>query len=178
MKCPVCKNQIMTNQQLEANLSVSVCSQCSGKWIASYQYWKWKEASGRTLPAQEDVQGDDLSVEDNTAAKLCPECGHLLRRYPVGHGIDFGVDRCGNCGGMWFDANEWEVLKSQKLHDDVHKIFSEIWQRQIRDEEHQAATEAFYREKFGSDGYEKAQEIKTWIDAHPHKSELRAFLGL
>ena len=38
--------------------------------------------------------------------------------------------------------------------------------------------EAFYKDKFGADGYQKAQEIKDWIDTHPHKAELRAFLGL
>ena len=178
MKCPVCKDQVMSNQQLEDNLSAHTCGQCSGKWIASYQYWKWKEVSGKSLSASETIQSSELSLEDDTVAKLCPECGHFLRHFPIGHGIEFGLDRCGNCGGMWFDANEWEVLKGKNLHDDVHKIFSEIWQRQIRDQEHQAAMEAFYKEKFGEDGYRKAQEIKDWIDAHPHKAELRAFLGV
>ena len=178
MQCPVCKNKTLTHQEVESGLSSKGCGQCNGRWIASFQYWKWRDASGKSLQEKPADEGGDLLVNDSTNAKLCPECGHLLRRFPVGHGIEFGLDRCGNCGGTWFDANEWEVLKQRNLHDDVHKIFSEVWQRQVRDEEHQAAMEAFYKDKFGDDGYIKAQEIKNWIGGHPHKAELRAFLGL
>lgn len=178
MLCPVCKNYSLTSYEVESGLSSQQCSNCGGQWIASFQYWKWRDASGKSLTESPAADSGQCRAEDNTSAKLCPECGHFLRRFPVGHGIEFGLDRCGNCGGMWFDANEWEVLKGRNLHDDVHKIFSEVWQKQVRDEEHLAAMEAFYKEKFGEGGYQKAQEIKTWIETHPHNAELRAFLGL
>jgi Zn-finger nucleic acid-binding protein len=178
MLCPVCKNRSLSIQEVDPCLSSSHCPDCGGRWIASYQYWKWRDVSGKSLPEKQPAKGSDTPVTDSTGAKLCPECGHFLRRFPVGHGIAFGLDRCGNCGGTWFDANEWESLKTRNLHDDVHKIFSEIWQRQIRDEEHHTAMEVFYRKKFGDDGYRKAQEIKTWIESHPHPAELRAFLGI
>jgi len=177
MQCPVCKNGTLTDKEVEQALSSKQCPECSGRWIASFQYWKWRDTSGKSLSENPATESGHVKVEDSTKAKLCPECGHFLRRFPVGHGVEFGLDRCGNCGGTWFDANEWEVLKGRNLHDDVHKIFSDIWQRQVRDEEHQQAMEAFYKDKFGDDGYQKAQEIKSWIDNHPHKAELRAFLG-
>lgn len=178
MKCPVCKDRVMSSRPLEANLSAHACSQCFGKWIASYQYWKWKEISGKSLLANCPGSATDLPVTDSTDAKLCPECGHFLRRFPVGQGVSFGLDRCGNCGGTWFDANEWETLKSSGLHDDVHKIFSEVWQNQVRSDEHQVAMEKFYKEKFGENDYQKAKDLKAWIEAHPNQAELRAFLGL
>ena len=178
MLCPVCKERALAVCEVESGLSSQECPGCKGRWIASFQYWKWRDASGKSLQEKPAPDGGDVPVADSTGAKLCPECGHFLRHFPVGHGIEFGLDRCGNCGGMWFDANEWDVLKGRNMHDDVHKIFSEVWQRQVRDEEHQAAMEAFYKDKFGADGYQKAQEIKDWIDTHPHKAELRAFLGL
>ncbi len=178
MKCPVCKDQVMSSKPLEANLSAHACGQCSGKWIASFQYWKWKDISGKSLLSSCAGSEDSLPVEDRTQAKLCPECGHFLRRFPVGEGLGFGLDHCGNCGGTWFDANEWESLKSRGLHDDVHKIFSEVWQNRIRSEEHAAAIETFYKEKFGEEGYRKAKDLKAWIDTHPNNVELRAFLGL
>jgi Zn-finger nucleic acid-binding protein len=178
MQCPVCKNYSLAADEPEKGLITQHCSHCGGRWIASYQYWKWKEASGKSLPEKPAEAGEALPVEDSTQAKLCPECGHFLRRYPVGHGIAFGLDRCGNCGGTWFDHNEWENLKRRNLHDDVHKIFSEIWQSQVRDTEHQQAMTAFYREKFGEADYQKMLEIKEWIDNHPHQAELKAFLHL
>jgi len=178
MLCPVCKNYSLTHHEVESGLSSQQCSHCKGQWIASYQYWKWRDVSGKSLSEKPASESGECKVNDSTNAKLCPECGHFLRHYPVGHGMSFGLDRCGNCGGTWFDVQEWEVLKRHGLHDDVHKIFSEIWQKQLRDEEHQAAMKAFYKDKFGDDGYRKAQEVKGWIDTHPHKQELRAFLGL
>ena len=177
MICPVCKDYRLVAEEVEQGLVSRDCPSCKGRWIGSYHYWKWHEVSGKSLAAV-PPQDEALSVDDSTGAKLCPECGHFLRRYPVGRGVDFGLDRCGNCGGMWFDRNEWETLKSRSLHDDVHKIFSEIWQRQIRDEARQAAMEAFYKDKFGDDDYQKAIAIKHWLNAHPHASTLRAFLGL
>jgi Zn-finger nucleic acid-binding protein len=178
MKCPVCKNYALVARELEQNLSSQQCPHCNGRWIGSFQYWKWHETSGKSITESNPPASTEHLVADSTKAKLCPECGHFLRRYSVGHDIEFGLDRCGNCGGMWFDQNEWEVLKCRNLHDDVHNIFSEIWQRQLRDKEHQAAMEAFYKEKFGVDDYQKAMDIKTWLDAHPSKAALRAFLGL
>ncbi|MHC4551893.1 MAG: zf-TFIIB domain-containing protein [Planctomycetota bacterium] len=178
MNCPVCKDQALTRQPLETNLCSCACEKCKGKWVASHQYWKWKESSGKALTANKPVPGADLPVEDSTGAKLCPECGHFLRRFPVGQGLGFDLNHCGNCGGTWFDANEWENLKNRGLHDDVHKIFSEVWQNQVRSDEHTAAMEAFYKEKFGDEGYRKAVDLKAWIDTHPHNAELRAFLGL
>lgn len=178
MKCPICKNYALVVKALEQNLSSQQCPHCNGRWIGSFQYWKWRDASGKSINENTVSDSSDCSAKDSTGAKLCPECGHFLRRYPVGHGIAFGLDRCGNCGGMWFDQNEWEMLKKQNLHDDVHKIFSEIWQRQLRDEEHQAKMETFYKEKFGPDDYQKARDIKHWVDTHPNNTALRAFLGL
>ena len=178
MKCPVCKNYALAAKELEQNLSSQNCPNCRGRWIGSFQYWKWRQASGKSIAETPSSDESDLPVKDSSNAKLCPECGHFLRRYPVGHDIDFSLDRCGNCGGMWFDQNEWEVLKNRNLRDDVHKIFSEIWQRQLKDQQHQAEMEAFYKKKFGPDDYHKALDIKSWLDAHPNKSALRAFLGL
>jgi Zn-finger nucleic acid-binding protein len=43
----------------------------------------------------------------------CPKDGFLMEQVPVG---GLSVDRCANCGAMWFDARELEkVLK----HDEV-----------------------------------------------------------
>lgn len=176
MYCPICKHTAMHRNQLEADLTAYECSQCSGRWIASYQYWQWQEKSGKSLLASSASDNTSLAVQDNPKAKLCPECGHFLRRFPVGHGVEFLLDHCGNCGGIWFDKNEWEVLKSCGLHDDVHKIFSEIWQNQVRQEQQTRAVEEMYKTRFGPADYAKITDIKQWLQTHPLRSELLAFL--
>lgn len=152
------------------------CNKCRGRWLGSYHYWKWRDKQGKSLPELPKAERADLPVADSQAAKLCPECGHILIRYPVGYEIDFQLDRCGNCGGVWFDKNEWEVLESRNLHDDVHKIFSAVWQAAVRKETHEKTMQEFYREKFGAADYQKIQEIKSWINNHRLSHELYAFL--
>ena len=178
MNCPVCKSTTLFRKQIENQLLASECGTCGGRWIASYQYWKWKDQSGGRLPNPPAPQAGDVPVADTPGAKLCPECGHFLRRYPVGDDLDFSLERCSNCGGMWFDKNEWEALKARGLHNNVHNIFSEIWQSRLRDAAHQQAVEQMYRDKFGAEDYEKIKQIKEWISGHPHEAELKAFLNL
>lgn len=176
MNCPVCKKHALKVQDIETGLKSQECPNCGGRWIGSYVYWKWKEQTGKTLAASLPEQAEPV-VKDSTAAKLCPECGHFLRRYPVDHEMGFTLDRCGNCGGMWFDQNEWEALKSRGLHKDVHMVFSNMWQNRIRDKQRQAAAESIYKRMFGPEDYMRICEVKDWLSKHPHAAELRAFLN-
>lgn len=176
MNCPVCRKQPLKVQDIESGLKSQECPNCRGQWIGSYMYWKWKEATGKTLSVEPKDIGE-LAVHDNTAAKLCPECGHFLRRYPVGKELGFSLDRCGNCGGTWFDQNEWEALKARGLHKDVHLVFSNMWQNQIRDRQRQQAAEAVYKRIFGPEDYTRISEVKDWLSKHPQRAELKAFLN-
>lgn len=175
MQCPVCRNQSMQIQEIESGLKVQQCPQCKGRWIGSYVYWKWKEATGKNLP--DAASGESLEVNDSVKAKLCPECGYFLRRYPVGKDMDFALDRCSNCGGTWFDHNEWESLKSRGLHDDVHLIFSNMWQNRVRDEAHLKSAEDLYLKMFGAEDFERIRRVREWVNSHPRRTELKAFLN-
>jgi Zn-finger nucleic acid-binding protein len=182
MYCPICKGMSLHKAELETGLMALECSKCNGKWVQSYQYWLWRDKQGKSLPdggvsacAAELHTLQD--VRDSKNAKLCPECGHFLRRYPVGHGIDFQIDRCSNCGGMWFDANEWEILVQQGMHDDVHRMFSAIWQGQVLKEQKAKSMREHYLQKFGPADFQKACEIRAWLQGHKLSSELFAFIS-
>jgi Zn-finger nucleic acid-binding protein len=109
-------------------------------------------------------------------AKFCPSCSSYLVKYDVGRNLAFTIDRCGKCGGIWLDGNEWAALKQTKLHFDLHRIFSTDWQSQVRQQEHAKALDDIWKEQFGSD-YEELMRIKKWIDAHPKAAEMYAFLN-
>ncbi|MBN2210229.1 MAG: zf-TFIIB domain-containing protein [Sedimentisphaerales bacterium] len=177
MQCPVCKTSVLKHQELESGLKSMFCPGCKGTWIASYQYWLWRDKHGKSLPEIPLAKENDADIHDNITAKLCPECGHFLIRYPVGHGCAFQLDRCGHCGGMWFDCQEWEALKRRNLHDDVHLIFSEVWQHRVRNEERHRDREKFLEQKFGQKDYARIKEIKAWLQNHPQSGELYAFLN-
>ena len=177
MKCPVC-----TTVTLQASADAQppqrlVCGECGGQWVRASQYWKWLDAHGQNLPETPPESAADLPVVDTTQAKLCPECGHLLTRRKVGHGIDFHVDRCATCGGFWFDRNEWEVLVSRDLHDDVHFIFSAAWQHQLAEEEQRATYEKRIEAILGADDFAKVRAFRQWAHEHEQRGTVMAFLA-
>lgn len=175
MQCPLCQKPTFGNKNLDENLQARECSKCGGYWISSSRYHKWLETHGQALP-EKPLTEVGLTVEDSQSAKLCPECGRIMIKYKVGHGVTFYLDRCAGCGGVWLDKNEWEVLKSRNLHDDLHCIFTTHWQQGVLAEETAKRLESIYAEKFGAD-YEEINRFKGWLEDRPAKSEILAFLS-
>lgn len=175
MKCPLCKTVVLHNEELVPNLQAKACGQCEGRWIQSYQYWKWLDKHGDILGEKPVEDTKSLPVKDSKAGKLCPECGHFLTHRKVGHNIDFCLDRCNNCGGIWFDKNEWEVLQSSNLHDEVHFIFSAAWQKQIQEEETKETYEKRIQKIIGKDDYSRLKETVKWVHSNPHKNTILSY---
>ena len=176
MKCPVCKTVELSLSTLESNLTSRHCDHCGGNWIPSFEYWKWREAHKENLPEQDAAPHAPNPSTGVLIAKLCPECSRILIKFRVGRGVNFSLDQCGNCGGIWFDKDEWEALKARNLHDDVHTIFTAPWQSQVRSEESRRKQEQIYVNKFGAEGFEEVRRMKEWIDEHPRKQEIIAYL--
>jgi len=179
MKCPVRKTEELTLAQLEINLTANACPKCKGHWLAARQYWSWLErhdpASTEERPSQPDAE-TSLAVANNQPAKLCPDCQVIMLRYQVGRGLSFAIDQCSRCAGLWFDQNEWEMLKANNLHDEINRILTAPWQSQVRKEEAQQHLEAIYERRFGSD-YAEIKRTKAWLDAHPEKPGILAFFN-
>lgn len=177
MKCPVCKSTSLQSVPASNSPDRSVCSKCDGQWIKSFQYWKWIKAHGENLPETPPEQGACLPVSDSSGAKLCPECGHFLTRNRVGHGIEFHLDRCQNCGGIWLDKNEWKVLESRNLHDDIHFIFSSIWQSHVLEEELARVHDARVETILGQEDFERTRAFKSWVQNHEERNTIMAYLS-
>jgi Zn-finger nucleic acid-binding protein len=176
MKCPVCHDVSLEETELEPSLPARQCRQCGGRWLGLDHYLNWLKKSGESAASAGPSDPSPGEVGHSPKAKLCPQCGHLLRRRAVGNGITFGLDRCGSCGGFWFDRGEWESLKAHLLHRQIHLIFSDAWQhaqlRKAREEQHEQAL----REKLGTEDYEQIHKIRAWLIGHRHRAELIAVL--
>lgn len=175
MNCPVCKIPLNSTDQLEPQLIARVCKKCNGHWVNSYQYWKWRDKQKEdphAIPPDENT----VVVHDTKNAKICPECNRLLFNSQVGHGLDFSLDRCAYCGGLWFDNNEWEALKLAGLHRDAYTIFTKVWQQEIKRQEIKEDYERVYEQRFGMDDYAQIKRVRNWIQKHPQKENLMRFL--
>jgi Zn-finger nucleic acid-binding protein len=176
MQCPVCKTKRCSPIELEENLKAASCETCGGHWISHQNYSAWIKRHGDTLP-EKTFSEVEFDVEDVKEAKLCPDCKKILLKYKVGHGLDFFVDHCPGCGGIWLDTNEWNALQGKNLHDEIHKIFSTSWQNQVRGERMASKLDQVYSNRLGTESYEKAKEIRQWIQDNPQKGAILAFLS-
>ncbi len=175
MKCPVCQTIDMEPTSLDRGLPAFTCEDCGGIWVSSTQYFDWLDEHGSNLP-ERPYTGQPLHTPDPNQAKICPDCGHLLRRYKVWPDVEFSLDHCNTCNGIWFDANEWEVIVARNLHDDLHTFFTKSWQEKLRKIEARHREEAIYLARFGPDDYARIQDIRKWLDDHPRRAALLAFL--
>ena len=177
-KCPICKTAALQLSPLDGELIAHACPQCRGLWIAPKDYWKWVEAKGPMSPEVPAAPASPLNlpVKETETPKFCPDCGRFLRRHKVGHGVSFSIDRCGTCGGFWLDANEWEMLRSRGMHDRLHFVASDAWQAEIARQDREKGHEQIVKEKLGAEDLEKIKAIKAWMDGHPRRVELYAFL--
>ena len=176
MKCPACKSKRCEPVELENNLKAAACQSCGGHWISHQNYSTWLESHGDTLP-EKSFSEVEFDVNDVQAAKLCPECTRILLKFNVGHGLDFFVDHCSACSGIWLDKNEWNALHERNLHDEIHKIFSTSWQHQVRGDHMRTKLDQVYANRFGADAYAKAKDARQWIREHPQTEAILAFLS-
>ena len=79
-------------------------------------------------------------------------------------------------GGIWLDANEWETLVERNLHDDVHFIYSSAWQRQVAEEKKAQTYHKRIETVLGEQDFARARGFKEWVEAHPQRSTIMAFL--
>lgn len=180
MNCPVCGLATMQVAEDDEELKTLHCTTCSGTWIPASQYWTWIERHGANQPerpAHAVEEAEDLAVQETPQIKTCPECRHFLIRYRVGHGVPFSIDRCGACGGLWFDRNEWEILKARNLHDDVHFVFSAAWQLRAAREEELQRRDARLLRQIGEEDFAEVERMRNWLLHHPRRSAILAHLA-
>jgi len=97
-------------------------------------------------------------------------------KFLVGRGLDFTVDHCEGCKGIWLDRNEWEALKKRNLHDDLNSIFTSFWQTGAQREIRKKKLEEIYISRFGAEDYAEIKRVRWWLDTKTNKEELLAFL--
>lgn len=175
MNCPNCGHVGLNTKEVDTDLFVAECPQCEGYWISASAYWVWLKRQEATLP--EITPEVAIEAIDSDTVKICPECMKIMPKYHVGHGTENRIERCSTCAGMWFDKNEWELLASKNLHDEIHKIFSQPWQDRVKKEKEEERYAALVSTIVGAEDFEKVKEFKHLIKDHSAKSTILAFLN-
>ena len=61
--------------------------------------------------------------------------------------------------------------------DAYHLIFTAAWQARVREQDRAAAEERLLREHLGDHDYDKTVSLREWIDTHPKRPMILAFLN-
>lgn len=181
--CPVCKQRDVGTAEIEKGLHGFKCFKCGGVWLPSNEYLAWKRtqqiADSATAIVVADIESADVdvsSVMDSQQVLQCPDCGRILRRYQIAQDIEFTVDRCSSCNGVWLDPNEWLLLKMHELHLHMNEFFTQPWQDRVRAEATRKRLQEIYQDRLGADDYAEISRIRTWLNTHPQQSRLMAYI--
>ncbi len=175
MKCPVCKQPSLQLISLSESLPANQCSNCNGIWVSSNQYLAWVRLQEKPLP--EKPADETIAPQLHTdTLKLCPESGRIMKRFKVFPSVDFYLDRCGHCNGIWFDSHEWDALVSMNMQDKVNQFFTAPWQDKLHKKESRANMDRIFRDKLGEEDYQRIREVRAWMEDNPRRAMLIAFL--
>ena len=174
MYCPNCKGSVLSKTTMETDLPASSCGKCGGIWITRSHYDRWRQHHHTPNATVREIT---LEGNDIPKAKLCPGCGCLMFKFKIASDIGFLIESCTTCGGFWLDANEWDALKASGLHDNLTDIISAQWQKDIRTHKLQHAITESYKTRLGPDDFSRVHEFRSWLNKHPQKSLVLAYLG-
>jgi Zn-finger nucleic acid-binding protein len=176
MNCPACKSQPLVAFNLEASLVSQKCNSCGGQWLSSMQFSNWLRTDHTIQTQETSVSHPPLSAAESLSARLCPECGRILIRFKVGCFVPFFLERCGSCGGSWFDRNEWETLRNGEFKDQIHLIFSPMWQSRVRHLENLEQRRVNFASRVGQRDFVEAQRVKAWLKQHAERVAILGYL--
>ena len=180
MNCPVCATTTLAPIESAGDPLTLGCPSCRGRWMAFTDHLHWVESTiGGPIRAPDPAASSfaaPSSPEPPHGPRLCPSCGRLLTRFRISLDLPFTLDRCANCAGVWFDAPEWPIIRSAGLLPGLHHLFNDAHQHKLDTEERRRQHEARCRAIVGDEAFERAQEFKQWLDEHPQRSALLAFL--
>ncbi|MEN8906105.1 MAG: zf-TFIIB domain-containing protein [Clostridiales bacterium] len=194
MNCPVCNKKLKLVKLID-DLVSAICSNCDGKWINQSHFYRWKnnltisklgknnsytESKGiKEVETKKKIKNFKIIGKDEfdlSRAKICPECEHILIKYRVSNYFDFHIETCGTCSGIWLDTNKWEIVYENNLHIELYNIFTDYWQKNIRDNQKSIYFDNLYNNRFGYTDFEKITNFKNWIDNKKNKREIIDFL--
>lgn len=169
MQCPKDKSVEMLNDTLPGGLAAKACPTCEGHWIPPETYKAWQEhqpPSNQPISQAIDIPYKPAPLDAKGA--LCPDCGGFLSRAKVGSSTPFYVERCGNCGGIWCDRGEWDVLTAIGLHTRIEQLFSSDWQIKSREVDYARRERQATIDKLGEELAQQLFDLAERLEKHPN----------
>ena len=173
MNCTSCKSGKLSPAHLDDLFPCHTCSNCGGNLILLNDYLRWMEKNTNL----EFVSATDVAVEaeETQSAMICPKTSTLMLKYRISKDSDHRLDLSPSINAIWLDKGEWGLLKSKGLAGKLNEIFTDTWQRKIREARAADTMSALYEREFG-EYYEQIKEFRSLLETMSNKSNVIAFL--
>jgi Zn-finger nucleic acid-binding protein len=99
-QCPKCKKPSLSNFNTSEGVLVDFCDQCFGIWFDKNELASYIELS-KDIPELKEMKEAATPTD-----LICPKCQSQLEELPFSSKTSILVDRCTNCGGIFFDRGE------------------------------------------------------------------------
>lgn len=173
MNCPKCKTPSLRSVISYSKDSPLKCDNCGGFWVQIEQIPKVMVQenfiSTITAPAEESKEIDAISG-------LCPKGHGLLSRVRIEIDEPFYLDRCVNCGGIWFDQGEWDKIATAHLLDDITNFWTKAWQKRQREASQQKAYTDWAKAEFGEDLFTRLNEVARLLKGSSSRAAALAYI--
>jgi Zn-finger nucleic acid-binding protein len=174
MKCPVCANSELRPTMIEEMLPAMACGVCKGSLVSLLYYRHWAEQHKPDAPA---ATGEvKVAPTDTATAITCPKCERIMTKFKLVGTVANRLDLCGTCDEAWLDQGEWELLEQLQLSDKLPTVFTDSWQRKLRNEKNEQTRQTILKKTIGEGAASKVEDFRTWLNDQRQKSTILTYL--
>ena len=168
MRCPKCDDA-----RLQRTNAAFTCPSCHGVWL--------RKDDDVAPPIANDTEAGETSNEAKSATSNadsrtgpCPEGHGIMLRARAGEPLDFSIERCPHCRGIWLDEGEWERIVRHEL--DLHSLFDPKMRAKRRAEAVQSRVDDALRDELGDAEFARLRACVETLREHPAKAQALAWI--
>jgi len=177
--CPKCKEIELTSggvpEELSGEHEVLCCEGCHGTWLSKATAEQMVQA-GDTVTLDDEDAAPPAADEADRRTGVCPHRHGIMLRARVHLPEPFYLERCPHCGGIWFDAGEWNRLAGSYLLEHLEDFWNPAWQKRMRERKDQQDYESRLREELGDETFELLASLAKALRGHPRRARALAYL--
>lgn len=166
--CPKCKTATLAPLDVGRPADPEIvppsrCVHCRGVWLPH------EAIEHNVVPAA--VDDAEASAEADEMAGICPRDRCVLVRALVeSDPHPFHLDKCGVCGGVWFDAGEWAAIASSEWLDHLDDLWDPVWRKRVRELRAEQRHLEELERALGTATLKKVQAAIAALRKHPMRS--------
>lgn len=174
MKCSSCNQGTLKPAYLDSLFACHQCDHCGGNWLYLGDYLRWQQSNPQYTFDENWLL--DYEIQETKKSMLCPVTGAIMVKYRISSQTGHRLDLSSRVNAIWLDKGEWELLKQEGLAGQLNRIFTDPWQRKIRNQTAAETLKSMYIEQFGDEVYQQVSQMRSWLAQQPNKNELIAYL--